>query len=1213
MRRKFLRFALGASLMSMAISVCGFTSKAEDVEVQDEVVDVVSDAEQEDVTAEDIAVGPNSWVVKGDKYYYLDENVEYVTSTWKNIKGYDYYFNDEGVNVRGEHFWADGATYRTDANGHKIIGWYDDNPGGDYPVLFYYDTTGKGADGATTIDGVTYCFNYGYMLVNQPYYKDGKLYAINDKGVVIEGPVAAHEGWNIINSQWCYVKDENIYYGWIKDNGYYYHFSTGYMDTNTVVIENDNLYYLNKAGKMLTGWFYVDDCWFYADATGKIATGLKTIDGSTYLFREWGAMTSDMVTEYNNTIYNTATSGKVIGSAPKKNGWLKLGSDWAYVESGEVKYDYLLKSNGAWYYMDYNGKMACNKEVYYYDAELGTYLTYNAAADGKIKTGWSKTTWGAWNYIVPSTLEYAKDGAYVIGKDTYVFDEYGNMLSDGVFMIDGVVYNTATSGKVLGSAPYKDGWIKLGSEYAYGRDGDLVHYELIKDGAYWYFIGDDSLMLRDRESTYYWDEANQKSYDLSIDASGRIITGWIRMYSRWHYLDQATLEYYSDGCYAIDGKYYTFDYDGNLELNTTFNQNGKVYHVYADGTCEVYSDTRTGWVANKYYIENKKAVTGWKKINNKWYYFDDAGAKCVGMVNVNGGMYYFDSTGAMVSNGWYKITDNGVMEWIYANADGLLAEGKQRIDKKDYYFVDGVMQTGLVFDGDKAYIYDNNGVCIGEQPKKENQFVTVSGKTYYLMTNGEYAGMNEAFNTINGKLYYFDYSGVMAKDCIIDEYYFGTDGAALKNAWHEFAPGVRSYYEADGKRFETGWKQIADKWYYFEDGIARIGDVIIGNKLYHFDGKGVWDNKTVNVANGWYLLNGQWHYAVNGVDVEGWKKINNDWYYFFDGIMVSDSHIYDNDDIYAFDENGKMVKNAWIHEGADQWGSWLYAGADGKCLRGLQTINGKQYYFYDVMRTDNALSQDEKALYEINDNGVVTKIVKPTKDGWLKASDGTWYYVKNGKFVTEPININGNLYMFDYDGKLLTDEIYDDYGYANKDGIVIKQDGWVKRPDGSWLYLVDGKIVEGAYSYNGQYYYGGYYSSTLWCVAQVDGKIYDYRGEEGIRNELKFKEGWNEYSGMWFYVQNGVLAKGWKMIDNKWCFFDEVTSALATNAVVYSFEDVMLAPGAHATDANGYLIVNGWFDGWGSWMYFGADGVMVTGKQTINGKTYQFDGAGIMY
>ena len=45
-------------------------------------------------------------------------------------------------------------------------------------------------------------------------------------------------------------------------------------------------------------------------------------------------------------------------------------------------------------------------------------------------------------------------------------------------------------------------------------------------------------------------------------------------------------------------------------------------------------------------------------------------------------------------------------------------------------------------------------------------------------------------------------------------------------------------------------------------------------------------------------------------------------------------------------------------------------------------------------------------------------------------------------------------------------------------------------------------------------------------------------------------------------------------------------------------------------DEDGKITKSQWIEDGDDWYYVGADGYMVTGTQTINGKTYTFDSSG---
>ena len=66
-------------------------------------------------------------------------------------------------------------------------------------------------------------------------------------------------------------------------------------------------------------------------------------------------------------------------------------------------------------------------------------------------------------------------------------------------------------------------------------------------------------------------------------------------------------------------------------------------------------DTADGWTQNDaggwLYYENNKPVTGWKQLENKWYYFDAAGLmQSGGWKQISGKWYYFYADGSMAAN-----------------------------------------------------------------------------------------------------------------------------------------------------------------------------------------------------------------------------------------------------------------------------------------------------------------------------------------------------------------------------------------------------------------------------------------------------------------------------------------------------------------------------------------------------------------------------------
>ena len=100
---------------------------------------------------------------------------------------------------------------------------------------------------------------------------------------------------------------------------------------------------------------------------------------------------------------------------------------------------------------------------------------------------------------------------------------------------------------------------------------------------------------------------------------------------------------------------------------------------------EEWVQEEAGW---KYYANNK-AVTGWKQIDSKWYFFNAEGVMQNWWVQDNGTWYYLNGSGEMQTgwlqdnNNWYYLEASGAMKasqwfevggkWYYVEATGALA------------------------------------------------------------------------------------------------------------------------------------------------------------------------------------------------------------------------------------------------------------------------------------------------------------------------------------------------------------------------------------------------------------------------------------------------------------------------------------------------------------------------------------------------------------
>lgn len=194
---------------------------------------------------------------------------------------------------------------------------------------------------------------------------------------------------------------------------------------------------------------------------------------------------------------------------------------------------------------------------------------------------------------------------------------------------------------------------------------------------------------------------------------------------------------------TINGK------DGKIGATAADNKSKIFYAVFAVPEPEPVPVIQNGW-NNEYgfwmYFENGKAVTGWKYIGGKWYFFDTEGIMKTGWVNSGGKWYYMRSSGAMAtgwiqSGGkWYYMSSSGAMTtgwvksggvWYYMNSSGAMVTGWQKIGSVWYYFQSsGAMQTGWSKISGSWYYFESNGAMLANTSRK------IGSKTYKFNSSG---------------------------------------------------------------------------------------------------------------------------------------------------------------------------------------------------------------------------------------------------------------------------------------------------------------------------------------------------------------------------------------------------------------------------------------------------------------------------------------------
>ena len=650
------------------------------------------------------------------------------------------------------------------------------------------------------------------------------------------------------------------------------------------------------------------------------------------------------------------------------------------------------------------------------------------------------------------------------------------------------------------------------------------------------------------------------------------------------------------GFRTIDGKTYYFDPDGIMLLRWK-RINGKKYLFDpVDG----HMHTGWEWVSEKnawYYLSPQTGylLEGWLDYKGKKYYLAPVDFYAVtGWQKLDGKWYFFDKTNADMKTGW--LTDNG--KTYYLGTDGVMVTGTHNIDGRTYTFsASGALSgqapagsTGTSSTGTSSAASSAGTSSGSSVVSNETKWVKVDGCWKYLL-NGKYltdcfykisgytycfdenGNMLLGFNDVKGKTYYFDGSGKMLlgwQKLDGKWYFFDKTNGAMKTEW--LTDGGRTYYLGTDGVMVTGTQTIDGKTYTFGAGGSLIGEAQTGSSGTSSSGSSVVSNETkwVKVDGYWkYLLSGKYltdcFYKIggytycfdeNGNMLLGFNEVDGKTYYFDgSGKMLLGWQKLDGR-WYFFDKTNGAMKTEWLTDGDRTY----YLGTDGVMVTGTQTIGGKTYIFSASGALSGQAPAGSSGTSSAETSSGTSAASNVTK--WEKV-DGYWKYLLNGKYLTGCFRkINGKTYCFDENGNMLIGfhEVNGKTYYFDASGMMLI--GW-KRIDDRKYYFdpIDGHMHTG------------------WEWVSENSAWYYLSPETGY-----LLEGWLDYNGKKYYLTPGdyYAGTGWQMIDGKWYFFDRKNADMKT----------------------GWLTIDSYT------FYLGTDGVMVTGTQTIDGKTYTFRSGG---
>lgn len=595
------------------------------------------------------------------------------------------------------------------------------------------------------------------------------------------------------------------------------------------------------------------------------------------------------------------------------NGEGNTGNDGVETPEVETHYPYFERQDGKFHVWDETqskyvpfertGVFLINEQYGFEDVFSRIYYLKEGVPQGGI-------------IIIGETEEYKGEGISSVDSNklqpgkTYYFNEQGpapdfpdreplgvlqeNLTDKDIWMQrkDGG-WVCITPGSAVDTA--RTGWQEINGSWKYLKEDGTVEagetgWQEINGS--WKYLKEDGTVDTGKNG---WMEMESGRWIYVSKGNGSFKTGWQQINNRWYYLDKTGKRDTSKTGLQenVQGNVYFLNADGTVK-NGFQNVSGHTYYFGKDGKRQNYTGWKTidgkiyyfnnahqmtntgknGWyhLNNQWYwMENGQSVTGWRSVKGKWYYMDPATSvmRTGFFRDSSGRLYHSDGSGAMTGGGWnlingswYWMHNNGVIQqgwlklgntWYYLDANtGAMRTGWYQVNGTWYYSNgSGAMQTGWIKPGGTWYYLHGSGAMA-------EGWINLGGTWYYL-TPGN-GGMRTGWYQVNGTWYYSRGNGAMAANAWIDGYYYvGANGAMVSNCWvGPYWVGADGRWKPNYDPDLTGakWVQKGSKWYFQrEDGSY--------------------------LKNQWKKINGSWYwFESDGTMITGWKRIGGLKYYF---------------------------------------------------------------------------------------------------------------------------------------------------------------------------------------------------------------------------------------------------------------------------------------------------------------------------------------------
>ena len=402
------------------------------------------------------------WQYDGGKLRYIDPvTLELKTSDWVQLGNVKYYFDENGLSVKGGQRIGDAAynfnedfTLRT---GELYWDWAYDGGRLRYidpntldlkkgwlllnGIGYYFDSNGLTIKGGQQIDSAAYNFNDNFTLRTGELYWDW-AYDGGRLRYVDPGTINLHKGWlDISGTRYYFTSDGVTAKGWQQIGTNYYYFDTSNFSSCIGGQRIDNVAYnFNTDGSLRTGELYWD--WAYdggrlryiVPGTNQLHKGWLLLGGVGYYFDEnglsvkGGQRIGDAAYNFNEDF--TLRTGELYWD------WAYDGGRLRYVDPGTVNLHkgWLLLS-GAGYYFDAN-------RLSVRGSQRIDNAAYNFNDNFTLRTGELYWDWaydgGRLRYVDPGTINLHKGWLDISGA-RYYFDASGLSVK-GTVTVDGKLY-----------------------------------------------------------------------------------------------------------------------------------------------------------------------------------------------------------------------------------------------------------------------------------------------------------------------------------------------------------------------------------------------------------------------------------------------------------------------------------------------------------------------------------------------------------------------------------------------------------------------------------------------------------------------------------------------------------------------------------------------------------------------------------------------------